>query len=347
MASPDGTADFRSDTVTQPTPEMRRAMAAAEVGDDVYGEDPTINRLEEVAAEMVGKAAAVYMPSGTMCNQAAIALHTRPGSEALGAARAHVIRYEMAGAARNAGVQVKGLPDDGGFFVGEDVSRAVETSVYHQPPISLVAIENTSQVASGRPWRRAEVDDVAGAAGEAGLPVHCDGARIFNAAVALGAPAAELADPCASIMFCVSKGLGAPVGSLLCGPAEFVDRAREERRRLGGAMRQAGIIAAGGVYALEHHVERLADDHVRARRIAEVVADRFPGSVDPATVESNMVCCDASAFPEKFLARLADRGIRVGMLDPQTVRFATHLDVDDTDVDRLITAIDEIVAEDR
>lgn len=322
-------------------------MAEAEVGDDVYGEDPTTNRLEDAAAEMVGKAAAVYMPSGTMCNQTAIALHTRPGSEALAAARAHVIRYEMAGAARNAGVQVKGLPDERGFFGGADVRRAVETSVYHQPPVSLVAIENTSQAASGRAWRPREIDDVADAAGEAGLPVHCDGARIFNAAVALDVPAAELAHRCESVMFCVSKGLGAPVGSLLCGGSEFVDRAREERRRLGGAMRQAGIVAAGGLHALEHHVDRLADDHLRARRIAEVVADRFPGAIDPATVETNMVCCDASVFPEKFPARLADRGIRVGMLDPQTVRFATHLDVDDTDVDRLIAAIDEIVAEDR
>ncbi len=345
MGSPDGTADFRSDTVTRPTPEMRRAMAEAEVGDDVYGEDPTINRLEEVAAEMVGKPAAIYMPSGTMCNQTAIALHTRPGSEALAAARAHVIRYEMAGAARNAGVQVKGLPDEQGFFVGDDVRRAVETSAYHQPPVSLVAIENTSQAASGRPWRPPEIDDVTDAAGEAGLPVHGDGARIFNAAVALDVPAADLAHRCDSVMFCVSKGLGAPVGSLLCGTAEFIGRAREERRRLGGAMRQAGIIAAGGLYALEHHVERLVDDHVRARRIAEVVADRFAGSIDPATVETNMVCCDASAFPEKFLSRLADRGILAGMLDPQTIRFATHLDVDDADVDRLISAIDEIVGE--
>jgi len=324
---------------------MRAAIAEAEVGDDVYGEDPTVNRLQEVAAERLGKQAALFMSSGSMCNQVAIAVQARPGSEALAAGKAHVIRYEMAGAARNAGVQMHGLPDDRGFFTGADVRDAVEQSLYFRPAVSLVCIENTSQAGSGRPWRRAEIDDVADAAAEAGLPVHCDGARIFNAAVAQRVAAASLVERCGTVMFCVSKGLGAPVGSLLCGDADLIAAARDERRRLGGGMRQVGIIAAAGLHALEHHVDRLAEDHERARRIADAVAETFPGSVDPEAIETNMVCCDASAFPDKFVARMGLRGIRVGMLDPQTLRFATHLDVDDADVERALVALAEVAAE--
>lgn len=342
MASPDASVDLRSDTVTRPTREMRRAIAEAEVGDDVYGEDPTINRLQDVAAERFGKEAALLMPSGTMCNQVAIAVQGRPGSEALAAARAHVIRYEMAGAARNAGVQMRALPDDTGFFTGADVEAAVEASSYHRPSISLISIENTSQAVSGRPWRAAEIDDVAAVARHRGLPIHCDGARIFNASVAIGVDVTVLSGPCDTIMFCLSKGLGAPVGSVLCGARDVIEEARIERRRLGGAMRQAGVLAAAGLHALEHNVDRLADDHARARRLAEVVAERFPGSIDPAAVETNMVCCKAAAFPDKFIVRMAERGIRIGMLDPDTIRFATHLDVDDDDIERAISAMNEI-----
>ena len=345
MAAPDGTVDLRSDTVTRPTPAMRRAIAEAEVGDDVYGEDPTINRLEEVAAARTGKEAALLLPSGTMCNQVAIAVLGRPGTEALAGARAHVIRYEMAGAARNAGIQMRGLPDGAGYFTGADVGQALETSAYHHPVISLVCIENTSQAGSGRPWRPDEVDGVTAVARRAGVPVHCDGARVFNASVALGVDVPTLTGPCDTVMFCLSKGLGAPVGSVLCGPREVIAEARDERRRLGGAMRQAGVLAAAGLHALEHHVECLAEDHVRARVIAEAVAESFPRSVDPATIETNMVCCDADAFPEKFIPRMGERGIRVGMLDPATIRFATHLDVDDRDVGRTLTALAEVARE--
>lgn len=345
MPAPDGSVDLRSDTVTRPTAAMRRAIAEAEVGDDVYGEDPTINRLQERAADLVGKQDALLMPSGTMCNQVAIAIQARPGTEALAAARAHVIRYEMAGAARNAGVQMRGLPDERGFFDGRDVETALEVTAYHQPPVSLVSIENTSQAGSGRPWRPEEVDDVARAARAHGLPLHCDGARIFNAAAALGVDVRVLTGPCDTIMFCLSKGLGAPVGSILCGRADLIAEARQQRRRLGGAMRQAGVLAAAGLYALDHHLERLDDDHRRAQRIARAVGERFPGSVDPEMIETNMVCCDAAALPEKFVTRMGDEGIRIGKLDPYTVRFATHLDVDDNDVDRAIAALDVIAAD--
>lgn len=345
MPAPDGTIDLRSDTVTRPTAAMRAAIAEAEVGDDVYGEDPTVNRLQELAAERLGTEAALLMPSGTMCNQVAVAIQARPGTEALAAARSHVIRYEMAGAARNAGVQMRGLPDDRGYFDGAAVDAALESSAYHHPPISMVCVENTSQAGSGRPWRREEIDDVVRSARRHQLPVHCDGARIFNAAAALGVDVKVLAAPCDTVMFCLSKGLGAPVGSVLTGPADLIREAREQRRRLGGGMRQAGVLAAAGLHALHHHVERLADDHARARRIADAVAERFPGSVDPATIETNMVCCDAGAFPEKFVMRMGERGVRVGMLDPGTVRFCTHLDVDDADVERAIDALDEVARE--
>ncbi|MBI2169154.1 MAG: low specificity L-threonine aldolase [Actinobacteria bacterium] len=334
--------DLRSDTVTRPTDGMRRAMAEAEVGDDVYGEDPSVNRLQAEAAERMGTEAALFMPSGTMCNQVAIAVLSQPGTDVLAAGRAHVVRYEMAGAARNAGVQLKGLPDDAGFFTGADVDAALESSAHHQPPVSLVCIENTAQAGGGRPWRAGELADVAASAARHSLPVHCDGARIFNAAAAVGIEPRGLVEGCTTVMFCLSKGLGGPVGSVLCGPAGAIDEARQERRRLGGAMRQAGVLAAAGLYALEHHIERLAEDHARARRLADGVAECFPGSIDPDGVETNMVCCDASAFPEKFLARLADRGVLAGMLDPDTLRFTTHLDVDDDSVEATLTALADI-----
>ncbi|HVM41359.1 MAG TPA: GntG family PLP-dependent aldolase [Acidimicrobiia bacterium] len=345
MPAPDGTVDLRSDTVTRPTPGMRRAMAEAEVGDDVYGEDPTVLRLETLAAERVGKEAALFVPSGTMGNQIALRLFGVRGSEVLCGRRAHVMRFEAAGAAANAGVQLHGLPDHAGCFRGADVEAALEASHYHRPAVSLVCIENTSQAAGGRPWRAAEVAEVGEVAERHGLPLHCDGARIFNAAVALGVQASTLTEPCTTVMFCVSKGLGAPVGSLLCGPSDVVLAGREERHRLGGAMRQAGVIAAAGIVALETGVERLADDHRRAQRLASVLAELWLGSIDPATVETNMVCASTAALPEKLVPRLAERGILAGFLDPATTRFVTHRDVDDDDLERAVTALAGIAAE--
>ncbi|HEV7534751.1 MAG TPA: GntG family PLP-dependent aldolase [Acidimicrobiia bacterium] len=339
MPSPDGRVDLRSDTVTTPTPAMRRAMAEAEVGDDVYGEDPTVNRLEELAAARVGKAAALYVPSGTMGNQLALRLLARPGTEVLCPARAHVRQYEAAAAARNAGVQLRPLHDRDGFVDAASVEAAAQGPAHHLPPLSLVTVENTHMPAGGVPWAAGRVEAVAAAARRHGLAVHCDGARIFNAAVALECDAAELTAPVDTVMFCLSKGLSAPVGSMLAGGLDVIAEARLERARLGGGMRQAGVIAAAGIVALTEMIDRLADDHARARRLAEALAERFPGSVDPVTVRTNIVCCDSTALPASFLDDLAAHGVRAGTIDPTTVRLMTHKDVDDADLDRALAAI--------
>jgi threonine aldolase len=345
MPSPDGSVDLRSDTVTTPTPAMRRAMADAEVGDDVYGEDPTVNHLQELAAAMVGKEAALYVPSGTMGNQLALRLLARPGTEVLCPQRCHIRQYEAAAAALNAGVQLRAVPDAGGAFPPAAVEHAAAGPAHHLPPLSLVTIENTHMPASGRPLTGAEVEAVAAAATRHGLPLHCDGARLFNAAVALGARAQELAAPAATVMFCLSKGLAAPVGSLLAGSVAVIEAARDERARLGGGMRQAGVIAAAGVVALQTMVERLAEDHVRARRLAQALAERFPDSVDPDDVHTNIVCADAAALPPDLLERLAALGVRAGTIDQATVRFVTHKDVDDADLERAIAALDKVVGD--
>jgi threonine aldolase len=264
---------------------------------------------------------------------------SRPGTEVLCGARAHVRQYEAAAAARNAGVQIRPVHDREGVFEPAAVDLAAEGPGHHLPPLSLVAIENTHMPAGGVPWTPAQVGAVAGAARRHGLPVHCDGARLFNAAVALGVDAATLAAPVDTVMFCLSKGLSAPVGSMLAGSADLMAAARLERARLGGGMRQAGIIAAAGIVALTEMVDRLAEDHARARRLADVLAERFPGSVDPARVQTNIVCCDASALPPSFLDDLAADGIRAGTIDQFTIRLVTHKDVDDADLERSIAAI--------
>jgi threonine aldolase len=342
MASPDGTVDLRSDTVTTPTLAMRKAMYEAEVGDDCYGEDPTVNQLQELAAAMVGKEAALYVPSGTMGNQLALRLLARAGTEVLCPARCHIRQYEAAAAALNAGVQLRALPDAGGSFTPAAVHHAAAGPAHHLPPLSLVTIENTHMPASGRPLPADQVEALAGAAAQHGLALHCDGARIFNAAVALGVPAAALAAPAETVMFCLSKGLAAPVGSLLAGPVAFMEEAREQRARLGGGMRQAGVIAAAGVVALQTMVDRLAEDHARARRLAEALVERFPGSVEPAEVLTNIVCAATAALPPDLLERLAALGVRAGTIDQATVRFVTHKDVDDADLERAIAALDKV-----
>jgi threonine aldolase len=287
----------------------------------------------------VGKEAAVYVPSGTMGNQLALRVLARPGTEVLCAARAHIRQYEAAAAARNAGVQVRPLHDRAGTFEADAVAAACDGPAHHLPPISLVAIENTHMPAGGVPWAPARVEAVAAAARRQKLAVHCDGARLFNAAVALGVEAAALAAPVDTVMFCLSKGLSAPVGSLLAGGADVIAAARAERARLGGGMRQAGVIAAAGIVALTEMVDRLADDHARARRLAEALAERFPGSVDPTAVRTNIVCLAASALPASFLDDLAAAGVRAGTVDQATVRLVTHKDVDDADLDRALAAI--------
>ncbi|MFN8025070.1 MAG: threonine aldolase family protein [Acidimicrobiia bacterium] len=304
-------------------------MADAEVGDDAYGEDPTVNRLESLAAALLGKEAAVFTPSGTMANQLALRVLGQPGTEVLCGARAHVYRYEQAAAAGNAGVQLRPLPDGGGVLDPGDLERAVQAQHHHLPEISALTIENTHMPASGRPWRIEELDAVVAVARANGLRVHCDGARLWNAAIASGVAPSDLVAGVDTAMFCLSKGLAAPVGSVLCGPRDVIARARAERSRLGGGMRQAGVLAAAGIVALETMVERLADDHARARAFAVALAERFLGSVDPATIETNIVCARAEALPADVVARFAAHDVLVGTIDPETVRFVFHVDVDD------------------
>jgi threonine aldolase len=337
MAGIVSAVDLRSDTVTTPTPEMRRAMADAEVGDDLYGEDPTVNRLESLAASLLGKDAALYVPSGTMANQLAMHELGRPGTEVLCQDRSHVYRHEAAAAPGNSGLQLHPLWD-----LPDGVRTAIDGVDHHLPTPSMVVIENTYMALSGAPFDTDEMKTLCEIAHDGGLPVHVDGARIWNAAIALGTRPSELVASADTVMFCLSKGLSAPVGSVLCGPADVIARARVQRARWGGGMRQAGVIAAAGIVALETMVERLADDHERARRVAAALAERWPGSVDPSAIRTNIVCADLRKLPELFVDALAALGIRAGTIDPRTLRFVTHKDVDDAAIATTISAFDRI-----
>ena len=332
-----GLVDLRSDTVTKPTPAMRRAMAEAEVGDDTYGEDPTVNALEAAYADRVGKEAALFLPSGTMANQIAVRVLAPPGSLVVAGRRQHVVAYELGAAAQNAGVQFHAVDDGDGTVAPGDVTWAREAGQYHQPTMSLVCIENTHMPANGAPWDLTALQAVRAAAGP--VPVHMDGARLFNAEVATGVPAATMAATATTVMSCLSKGLCAPVGSLLAGSAEVVASGRVARKRLGGGMRQAGILAAAGLVALDRMVDRLADDHARAARLAAAVADRWPDAgLDPAAVRTNIVVF-SPPDPDKLLGHLLGEGILAGMVGPGMVRLVTHHDVDDAGVDRAIAAL--------
>ncbi len=334
---PSDVVDLRSDTVTQPTAAMRRAMAAAEVGDDSYGEDPTVNALEATYAERVGKPAAVFVPSGTMANQIAVRVLAPSGTAVVAGRRQHVVAYELGAAARNAGVQFVPVDDDDGTVAAGAVTAARAAADYHQPTVSLVAVENTHMAASGAPWSLAALQAVQAAAGD--VPVHMDGARLFNAEVATGVPAAAMAATATTVMSCLSKGLCAPVGSVLAGPADVIAAGRIERKRLGGAMRQAGIVAAAGLVALKEMVDRLADDHARAARLATAVADRWPeAGCRPAAVRTNIVVF-APPSADELVDHLAADGVLAGMIAPGVVRLVTHHDVDDAGVDRAVRAL--------
>jgi threonine aldolase len=322
---------------------MRRAMAEAEVGDDQYGEDPTVNRLQERAAELLGTEAALLTPTGTMANQLALAVLGRQGTEVLCPARSHIRSFEAAAAAAMSGLQVHPLGDAVGRVDPAEIDAAVADSHHHLAPISMCTIENTHMASGGRVVPVAAVEAVAATCEQAGLPLYCDGARLWNAAVALGVPAAALVAPVRAVMFCFSKGLGAPVGSMLCGTADVIAEATDWRGRFGGAMRQSGVIAAAALVGLETMVERLAEDHARARRLADAIAERWPDSTDPAAVETNIVCASLAALPEGFIERLEHQGVRTGHLGAATVRLVTHCDIDDADLRRAIDALDALV----
>jgi threonine aldolase len=329
--------DLRSDTVTQPTPAMRRSMAEAVVGDDDSGEDPTVRALEEAFAERLGKAAALFVPSGIMANQIAFRVLATPGTAVVAGRRQHVVAYEYGASARNAAVQFHAVDDADGMLDPDDVRWAREASDYHQPAVSLISIENTHMAASGAVWSIDRLLSVAAAAGD--VPIHLDGARLFNAEAASGVAASAWAAPVTTVMCCLSKALCAPVGSLLAGPADLMTRARLERKRLGGGMRQSGVLAAPGLLALHTMVERLPEDHARAARLAQAVADRWPDcGLSPSSVRTNIVTFHHDA-PAKLLDHLERAGVLAGAIAPQTVRLVTHHDVDDAGVERALAAL--------
>lgn len=334
--------DLRSDTVTQPTPAMREAMAAAVVGDDGYHEDPTVSELEDRFARLLGKEAAVFVPSGVMGNQIALRLLAQPGDVVLCGRHQHVVAFEAGASARNSGVQFACVDDTAGTLALDEVREALAAEDDHQVSVSAVSIENTHMYAGGVPW---EIDDLrALSAAIEGRPLHMDGARLFNAVVATGVSAREYAAPATTVMACLSKGLGAPVGSLLAGPAALMTRARTERKRLGGAMRQAGFLAAAGLVALDTMVERLAEDHARARRLAELFAASFPEShYDPTTCRTNIVSFDHPQA-RRIVAALASHGVQGDTVGPTRVRFVTHLGVSDADVDAVADVLATLTA---
>jgi threonine aldolase len=329
--------DLRSDTVTKPTVAMRKAIAEAEVGDDVLGDDPTAIALERRTAEILGKEAAVYMPSGTMTNQVAIRSHTEPGDEVMCAANAHIYLYECGTPAAISGVMMKLLPEKRGIFTAADVKAALRPRNYHFPPTALVCVENTSNRGGGSVWPLETIREVEAVSREAGLALHLDGARIWNASAASGIPEAEYARHFDSVSVCFSKGLGAPVGSCLAGTAAFVDRARRFRKMFGGGMRQAGIIAAGALYALENHRQRVTEDHANAKKLAAALA-ALPGiEIDPATVETNIVIFRPTKMTAPTLvAKLGEAGVAVLTGPQETIRAVTHLDATGEAIDRAI-----------
>jgi len=337
--------DLRSDTVTQPTEEMRQAMARAEVGDDVYGEDPTVRRLEEQAAELFGKEGALLVPSGTMGNQLAVLAHTQRGDEVILEAEAHIFFYEVGGLGALAGVQTRTIRGEKGVLPAAKVREAIRLSDIHFPRTALICLENTHNRAGGTVMGLAEMEAIGQIGKEYQIPIHLDGARIFNASTYLGLPVRVLTKDMDSVMFCLSKGLAAPIGSMLVGSAQFIARARRLRKMLGGGMRQAGVIAAAGLVALETMVDRLAEDHRRARQLAEGLL-AIPGlAVDLERVQTNIVVADIGATglsPAVFLGKLKEQGVLASAFGGNLVRFVTHKDIDDLDIDNALLEIERI-----
>ncbi|HET9985450.1 MAG TPA: threonine aldolase family protein [Longimicrobiales bacterium] len=336
--------DLRSDTVTRPTPAMREVIARAEVGDDSLGDDPTVRRLEECVAELLGKEAAVFFPSGIMANETALLVLAAPGSEVIVEATSHYADWEDGAPSHWAGVQLRGVAAPDGLLTPELVEGAIRAPSRYQPRTSLVCVENTHNAAGGRILPLATMRQIRRVAERHGLPVHLDGARLWNASVATGVPEADFAATADTVMVTLSKGLGCPVGSLLAGTRDAMERAWRIRRRLGGNMRQAGLLAAAGLYALDHHRARLADDHARARRLAERLGATAGVRVVPP--ETNIVMIeivrdglDAAAL----VAALAERGVRTTVFTSRRVRAITHMDVDDADIDAAARAIAEVV----
>jgi len=330
--------DFRSDTVTRPTPAMRKAMYEAEVGDDVFGDDPTVNRLQERFAEIVGKEKALYVPSGTMANQIAVHCHTSPGDEVYCEIGCHILNFEAGAAAMLSGVILAQITGVRGAFKASDVEPRLRPTDHHFPPSRLIWVENTHNRAGGTVFPQDLILGLRELANCKGLAMHLDGARLWNAAVAEGKTEKELAAPFETVNCCLSKGLGCPVGSLVAGSAEFIEKAHRARKRFGGGMRQAGILAAAGLYALEHHRTRLIEDHIRARRLAEAVAGLRSFSIDLDSVQTNIVIFDTAPSgrsPAEILMMIKNEGVLATSFGSK-IRMVTHLDIDDAAVEKAI-----------
>ncbi|HEY5382571.1 MAG TPA: GntG family PLP-dependent aldolase [Acidobacteriaceae bacterium] len=341
--------DLRSDTVTKPTAAMRAAMASAEVGDDVYGEDPTVNRLEQRAAEVFGREAAIFVPSGTMGNQIAIRLHTQHGQEVICEARSHVLDWEMATVAAFSGCVPRTVMGERGVLRWEAIERAIAPKIYYRAPTALICLENTHNMAGGTVTPLDVFEEVWAGAREAGLPVHLDGARIFNATAALGVDVAELTRGFDTVMFCLSKGLGAPVGSMLVGLRETMQRARVYRKALGGGMRQAGVLAAAGLIALEEMPKRLHEDHANARLLAEAIARSEAAEIELDDVQTNIVIFGVRAErgvrgdAAALVGAMKKEGVLASAIGAHQVRLVTHYDVSRADCARAAEVVQRLL----
>jgi threonine aldolase len=339
--------DLRSDTVTRPTPAMRRAMAEAEVGDDVYGEDPTVNRLEQRAAEIAGKEAALFVPTGTMGNTIGIKVHTHHGQEVICEQRCHILNYELAMLSWFSGCVGRPVAGENGILRWEHIRREIRPLAPHWAPTGAISIENTGNMAGGTVYPLEVIHEICEGAHALGLKVHMDGARVFNASAAIGVPVRDIVAKVDTVMFCLSKALGAPVGSMLAGPKDTIAQGRLYRKRLGGGMRQAGVLAAAGLVALEETPARLAEDHRNARFLAQGLAVISGIAIDPASVQSNIVIFDVSGTgmaPADITAKLKERGVLINGVSPTRMRAVTHFDVDRAGCETALTILAEIVS---
>lgn len=337
--------DLFSDTVTQPTPGMRRAIAEALVGDEQRGLDPTTNALQERGARLLGKEAAIFLPSATMANLIACRLHTRPGEAVILDARCHILNAEAGGLAVHSGLVPRPVVGDRGRFTPEQVREQITGPNHYRPPTTLLTCEQTHNAGGGAVWPAAQLEAVCEAAREVGLKTHLDGARLFNASVAASVPPAAFTAPFDTVMICLSKGLGAPAGALLAGPREAIDRARTLKQLFGGSLRQSGILAAAGLYALDHHVDRLAEDHAHARRLAEGLATLPALEAEP--VETNIVCVgiQRTGFTAgELISRLRAAGVDVSANAPFRLRLVTHMDISASDIDCTIAIFRKLLA---
>jgi threonine aldolase len=340
--------DLRSDTVTKPTDEMRKAMVRAEVGDDVYGEDPTVNRLQDMAAAMLGKRFALFVPSGTMANQLAIRSHTQPGQEIIVESKSHVVRYEQGAAGALAGVQLHWVTGERGIMTTEQVEAAIRPNDTHSITTALICIENTHNAGGGTIYPLSTIEKIRALAVKHGIPMHLDGARLFNAVAATTLPPAVYAQHFETVSLCLSKGLGAPVGSLLISNDQrLMDRARRFRRMYGGAMRQAGILAAAGIYALERHVARLKTDHDHAKKLARLLQQIPAIQIAPQHVETNIVMFDIvneHRAPAELVAALKEQGVLINAVGGQSYRAVTHLQITDKQIDEAASVFTKVLS---